>query len=1552
LARYLPTHSIRHFDSIAIRLASPEKIKDWAKNPNPNSFTTGEVKKPETINYRTFRPERDGLFCEAIFGPTKDWECSCGKYKRIKYKGVVCERCGVEVTLSKVRRERMGYVQLATPVSHIWFFKSVPSHLGLLLDLSLKELERVLYYEAYLVLDPGDSPLEFKDRLTEEQYQALLERGYHFRAETGASAVKEILDSIDLSQESALMEQELSITNSKQKAKKIRKRLGLVRGLQKTENHPSWMVLDVIPVMPPELRPLVALDGGRFATSDLNDLYRRVINRNNRLKRLVELKAPEVIIRNEKRMLQEAVDALIENGKHGRVVKGPGNRPLKSLSDMLKGKPGRFRQNLLGKRVDYSGRSVIVVGPELKLHQCGLPKKMALELFKPFIIRKLQERNYATTIKSAKRMTERLDEEVWEVLEEVIQEHPVLLNRAPTLHRLGIQAFQPHLVEGEAIRIHPLVCSAFNADFDGDQMAVHVPLSPEAQVEAQFLMASHRNILKPAHGNPIAVPDLDMVLGCNYLTKRVSAETVRGFGVGGHTLTAGEEGGRERVLRFASPAEVVYAYDAGHVKVHDLVDVRVSHEGGSAIVRTTPGRVLFNEALPPDLMPARTPRHSYPEEYGSSGLEIDDEDLITIGDEDVQQDRMRTLEDTDVTKPEMLFDCVDISTKSAPRAVRLPFVNRELKTRGLEALVAECFRVLGNRRSVELLNDLQNIGFRYATTSGLSLAITDFAYPSERGNLKAAAEKEVEGIRAEYQAGRISDGEQYNRIVAVWARLTEDVQKSLFDTLGRGTADQRQAALPAGGTPDNGGALPAVADGVDPDSEEHYAAGFNPVHIMADSGARARYDQMRQIAGMRGLMAKPDGSIIERPIFTSLREGLSVLEYFISTHGARKGLADTAIKTASSGYLTRKLVDVSQDVIVTTDDCGTLDGVTKTEMEADEEGSRLSTLLVGRVTTQSIVNPATNEELVPPNTVIDVEMADRLNGVELLEVTVRSPLTCETIWGVCQMCYGMDLTNHRLVDIGEAIGIIAAQSIGEPGTQLTMRTFHTGGTASTAAESSLIHARAREGKVVYHNLEPTTRDNGDVMALRNGAMSIEGPDGRERERRRVPAGSTILVTEGQSVVRDDELFTGAADHVPILTKVKGVLRFEDVIPGVTLEELVDDVTGQRERVITEYRENMPRAEILTAADGEVIEAYMLPAGARLSVNAGAEVLPGDTLARMPRQAAKTSDIVTGLPRVTELFEARKPKDHATISEITGEISFQGMSRGMQVVRVTPQDAPDNYREYKIPLGKFIVVQEGDSLEVGDPLTDGSLNPHDILDVKGKDEVQRYIVKEIKAVYRRQGERINDKHCEVIIRQMMKKVRVTDAGDTDFLEGDEIPLTSFRRENTRVATHPTVHVAEVALESADEYVGGEVGETIEIDGEVAIEEGGVLTGELLDKLRTAGLETLHMVFESDSSPAEAAPLLQGITKAALSTESFISAASFQQTTNVLTKAAAMGKRDTLRGLKENVIMGRLIPAGTGLSQHHRVTVAPRPPLPVGEEALPPGDDPALEASADD
>ena len=842
----------------------------------------------------------------------------------------------------------------------------------------------------------------------------------------------------------------------------------------------------------------------------------------------------------------------------------------------------------------------------------------------------------------------------------------------------------------------------------------------------------------------------------------------------------------------------------------------------------------------------------------------------------------------------------------------------------------------------------------------MSLAITDFAVPSDRDALRKRAEDEVEAIQSQYLDSQISDGERYNRIVAIWARLTEEVQKSLFVTLGRATTEQGPTALfgDASATlPDSveqsGSAIQETRGEGNGDVEEHYAEGFNPVHIMADSGARARYDQMRQIAGMRGLMAKPDGSIIERPIFTSLREGLSVLEYFISTHGARKGLADTAIKTASSGYLTRKLVDVSQDVIVTTHDCGTLDGITKTEMEADEEGSKLSELLIGRVTLRPIVDPTTGEELVPANTVIDVETSRRLDDVELLEVSVRSALTCETHWGVCQMCYGMDLTNHKLVDVGESIGIIAAQSIGEPGTQLTMRTFHTGGTASAeTGEASRVHARAREGTVIFHNLETTERPNGDVIALRNGTLSIEGPDGRERERRRVPAGAGVLVSDGQSVVRDDALYTWSADHVPILTKVKGFVRFADVIPGVTLEELVDETTGQRERVITDYRDNMPSAEILTAPDGEIIESYVLPAGARLSVNTGVEVLPGDTLARMPRQAAKTSDIVTGLPRVTELFEARKPKDHATISEITGTISFQGMSRGMQVVRVTPQDAPDDYREYKVPLGKFIVVQEGDYLEAGDPLTDGSLNPHDILDVKGRDEVQRYIVKEIKAVYRRQGERINDKHCEVIIRQMMKKVRVTDPGDTDFLEGDEIPLAAFRRENHRLATHPTAHVADVAVESAGEYVGGELGAAVEIGGEVVAEEGAALSGELLDQLKAAGIEAVQLVFESDGTPAEAAPVLQGITKASLSTESFISAASFQQTTNVLTKAAAMGKRDTLRGLKENVIMGRLIPAGTGLAEHRRLTVEAHRPLAADADALPPVEDAALDAPAED
>ena len=1297
LDRFLTTRSARRFDAIGIHLASPEMIRDWAKPTNPRSFNTGEVKKPETINYRTFKPERDGLFCEAIFGPVKDWECYCGKYKRIKHKDVVCERCGVEVTKSDVRRRKMGYIQLAAPVTHIWFFRGYPSYLSLLMDISPKELERVVYYEAYLTLDPGDSPLEVKEIITDDRRQELLEQGYRFRVNTGAAAVKEALDNMSMKDDINDMEAELAATNSKMKQQKIRKRLGALRAFEKSGNHPSWMIIEALPVMPPELRPLVALDGGRFASSDLNDLYRRVINRNNRLRKLSGMNAPELILRNERRMLQESIDAIIDNGKHGREVKGHNNRPMKSLSVMLKGKQGRFRQNLLGKRVDYSGRSVIVVGPELKLHQCGLPKKMALDLFKPFVIRKLQERDHNVNIKHAKKMVEDLSDEVWEALEEVIEEHPVLLNRAPTLHRLGIQAFQPHLVEGKAIRIHPLVCSAFNADFDGDQMAVHVPLSPEAQIEAKFLLSSTRNILKPAHGNPVAVPELDMVLGCNYLTKEIEKNADYKLGRGGH-IDGPADGNARRALSFANPEDVIYAYETNKIGIHEWVNVRIDSGGHSGVIQTTPGRVLFNQNLP----------------------------------------------------KEMLWECEDIHGETT----RLPFINREMKTKELDRLVADCFEQLGNRRAVEMLDHLKDIGFKYATISGLSLAITDFVVPVDRAALRRQAEEEVRQIQEQYRAGEISDGERYNRTVGIWAKLTEDVQQSLFHTLQKSTPDQRIPSLPdSGGTPalPDSGSAPALPDSgngetsenlpvsfdsaVDADdAEELYAPGFNPEHIMADSGARARYDQMRQISGMRGLMAKPDGSIIETPIFTSLREGLSVLEYFISTHGARKGLADTAVKTSQSGYLTRKLVDVAQDVIVTEEDCGAIDGVVKTMIEADEEGSTLAQTALGRVAAKDILNPADDSVLIEAGELITAQKAELLDEAEMFEVTLRSPLNCEAATGVCRMCYGADLSTRRLVDIGEAVGIIAAQSIGEPGTQLTMRTFHTGGAATAGtSEAAVVRVRAREGTVVFRNLDIAERPNGDLIALRNGRLVIEGDSGRVIENRRVSAGSILQVRDGQRVEKETPLFR-EPDHVPVLTKAAGVVQFNNVIQGSTVEESIDETTGQRDLVVVGHNPNWkslkPKIAILDSVGGRVIdsadvlewstllvrdgqrvdketplfraqnheptlaneagivkfhdliqgttveefideatgqrdlivvpndpqvrimirdsdgeiESYILPLQARLSVKEGETAAKGDTLARVPLDTAKTIDIVSGLPRVQQLFEASKPKD--------------------------------------------------------------------------------------------------------------------------------------------------------------------------------------------------------------------------------------------------------------------------------------------------------------------
>ncbi len=1348
----------KYFDAITVRIASPEQIRMWAKKTachclpgRSKDCTCGEVKKPETINYRTFRPEPDGLFCEAIFGPQKDWECACGKYKRIKHKGVVCDRCGVEVTRKEVRRERMGYIQLAAPVSHIWFFKGLPSRIGLILDISHRSLEKVLYFESYIVLDPKDAPLEKKQLLSESEYNQYKQEYADFRAEMGAAAIKELLAEIDLESEIASLRKELDETQSKQKEKKLTKRLKLLTAIQRSGNESEWMILDVIPVIPPELRPLVPLDGGRFATSDLNDLYRRVINRNNRLKRLMELRAPEVIIRNEKRMLQEAVDALLDNGRHGRVVRGPGNRPLKSLSDMLKGKPGRFRQNLLGKRVDYSGRSVIVVGPELRINECGLPRKMALELFKPFIIRRLQEKGYATTIKSAKKMAEKATNEVWEVLEEVITEHPVILNRAPTLHRLGIQAFQPKLVEGKAIMIHPLVCQAFNADFDGDQMAVHVPLSTEAQIEAKLLMMASQNLLKPAHGRPIAVPDLDIVLGCNYLTKERD---------GGLAL--------ERV--FSNADDVIIAVDSNFIGLHNPIRFRVNGK----IIRTTPGRVIFNEIL-----------HN-----------------------------------------EFVFH--DKETDSD-----VPFCNMEMEARDLADLVAMCYDKYGNRRTAQFLDDLKDLGFRYATKAGISICMDDMAIPKNKQDLVSQAQEEVKEVTERYQKGEMTDGERYNRSINIWGRLKSELEEALFETLRE-------------------------------DSSIYGAPSFNSVHIMTDSGARSKKDAINQIAGMRGLMSKPSGEIIETPIFANLREGLTVLEYFISTHGARKGLADTAIKTASSGYLTRKLVDVAQDVIISEEDCGTFNGIIKTSLGIEDEAGALAEKISGRIAAEDITDR--DETIVGRNEEITKEIARKIEDAGISRVMVRSPLTCESERGICRMCYGADLSSWRLVNVGEAIGIIAAQSIGEPGTQLTMRTFHTGGAVSGVEEQSTVEAKST-GIVKYDNVKTVSRPGGTlVVTNRNGEITVLDETEVERERHAAIYGSTLTVADGGRIEKGRMLMEWDPHNDPILTEIGGRTKFEDIVEGITMREEIDESTGLANRVIIEHREENLHAGIaILDDDGNMVSRYDMPTGAHISVHDGDVVSPGDVLANIPSEISKAKDIVQGLPRVTELFEARKPKDCATISDIDGRVEFAGISRGMRILKVVNPNGME--QEYRIPRGKRLIIRESDEVSAGDRLTDGPINPHDILSVLGESEVQSYLVNEVQEVYRAAGEHINDKHIEVIVSQMLRKVRIVSAGDTEFLVGDEVDRVAFRGENQRV-------------------IGSAEG-------------------------------------DEPPRPATAEPILQGITKAALSTESFISAASFQQTTNVLTTAAISGKRDELRGLKENVIMGHLIPAGTGFPTYRQL-----------------------------
>ena len=1351
------------FDSMKIKVASPEKIRSWSY---------GEVKKPETINYRSFKPEKDGLFCAKIFGPIKDWECNCGKYKRMKHRGIVCDKCGVEVIQSKVRRERMGHIELAAPVAHIWFLKGVPSRIGTLLDMSLKGLERILYFECYVCVDPGSTDLTEKELVSEEKLRSL-QSEYSpgsYKVGIGAEAIRELLRKIDIAAKWDEIKAKAKTSASATLKKKYAKQLKVLEAFRKSGNMPEWMILDVIPVLPPELRPLVPLDGGRFATSDLNDLYRRVINRNNRLKRLIELKAPGVIIRNEMRMLQEAVDALFDNGRRGRAIRGPNKRPLKSLSDMLKGKQGRFRQNLLGKRVDYSGRTVIVVGPELRLHQCGLPKKMALELFKPFIFHKLEERGAATTIKSAKRLVEKERPEVWDALDEVIREHPVLLNRAPTLHRLGIQAFDPVLVEGKAIRLHPLVCAAFNADFDGDQMAVHVPLSVEAQVEARVLMMSINNILSPASGKPIAVPSQDMVLGCYWLTK--------------------ERGGCKGEGKiFGSPEEVRTAFDSEAVEVHARIKVRV--EG--ALVQTTVGRVIMSEVLPPGM----------------------------------------------------------------------PFANANklMTKKEMTKLIDTVYRQAGHRETVTFLDKVKDTGFHYATRAGISICIDNMHIPTTKQELLGKAQKEVGEIEKQYGEGLITNGERYNKVIDIWAHVTEQIASEMMKELG------------AGGDPNK-------------------AESFNPIFMMADSGARGSSQQIRQLGGMRGLMAKPSGEIIETPITANFREGLTVLQYFISTHGARKGLADTALKTANSGYLTRRLVDIAQDVIINEIDCGTTDGITVNALvEGGEIIQQIEERVLGRLAAEDIRDPVTGEIIVSANQEIDEDRAKAIVEAAVDGVKIRSVLTCQSRRGVCRSCYGRDLARGRLVEKGEPVGVIAAQSIGEPGTQLTMRTFHIGGTASKVVEQTVTESKHTgtikfmsfdaKKNVDVHNagIAVKNKEGEWVVMNRNAKIAVVDEAGREREKYSIIYGAKIKVKDGGRIEIGQKLVEWDPYSLTILTEVGGKVAYGDIVEGVTMKEEFDEVTGLSRKVIVEHSgatlrprmsvkdESGKTAKVAAAAN---VARYLLPVGANIFVEKGAIVTPGDVLAKIPRETTKTKDITGGLPRVAELFEARKPKETAVISEIDGEISYDGFVKGMRKVLVN--NKMGDVKEYFIPKGKHINVHEGDWVRAGEPLMDGSANPHDILDVLGPNELQKYLVNEVQDVYRLQGVTINDKHIEIIVRQMLRKVRIEDPGDTEFLLGSQVSKMLFDEENERVVA-------------------------------------------------------------KKGQPALGKPVLLGITKAALTTDSFISAASFQETTRVLTEAAINGRKDPLRGLKENVIVGRLIPAGTGFSEYRDTFVVSPKPEPV-------------------
>ena len=1354
------------FDSIRIGLASPEMIRSW-------SF--GEVKKPETINYRTFKPEREGLFCAKIFGPVKDYECLCGKYKRLKHRGVICEKCGVEVALAKVRRERMGHIELASPVAHIWFLKSLPSRIGLLLDITLRDIERVLYFESYIVIDPGMTTLERGQMMNDEQYfEAMEEFGDDFDARMGAEAIQALLKDLDMAQEAAQLREDIPATNSETKIKKLSKRLKLMEAFLASGNKPEWMVLTVLPILPPDLRPLVPLDGGRFATSDLNDLYRRVINRNNRLKRLLDLSAPDIIVRNEKRMLQESVDALLDNGRRGRAITGSNKRPLKSLADMIKGKQGRFRQNLLGKRVDYSGRSVIVVGPYLRLHQCGLPKKMALELFKPFIFSKLELRGLATTIKAAKKMVERETAEVWDILAEVIREHPVMLNRAPTLHRLGIQAFEPVLIEGKAIQLHPLVCAAYNADFDGDQMAVHVPLTIEAQLECRALMMSTNNILSPANGDPIIVPSQDVVLGIYFMTR--------------DRINAKGEG-----MVFADVAEVQRAYGAKHVDLQAKVKVRVteyvksqdgSMQATDAVTDTTVGRALLSEIMP----------------------------------------------------------------KGLPYSL----INQTMKKKGISTLINACYRNVGLKETVIFADQLMYTGFAYATRSGASVGVNDFVIPAKKEIIINGAEDEVREIEAQFRDGLVTQGEKYNKVIDIWSRANELVAGAMMDSLKIDTV------------------INAAGEEVEQES-------FNSVYMMADSGARGSAAQMRQLGGMRGLMAKPDGSIIETPITANFREGLSVQEYFISTHGARKGLADTALKTANSGYLTRRLVDVAQDLVVTEVDCGTEDGLTMLPViDGGDVRVPLGDRILGRMIAQDVVNPTTGELLIAKNTLIDEAWVERLENDESLssvdQVKVRSPITCETRHGICSSCYGRDLGRGHQVNIGEAVGVVAAQSIGEPGTQLTMRTFHIGGAASRAAAEDKIQVK-NGGEIRLHNLKAVTRIDGNMVTTsRSVEVGVTDQHGRERERYKVPYGSLIQVSDGARVEAGEVAATWDPHTHPIVSEMAGKVVFVGLDEGLTISLRTDDLTGLSSIQVLTVGERpaagkdlRPMIKLVDAKGNDIINPesgapaqYLLPGGALLSITDGGQVEIGDVIARIPQESATTKDITGGLPRVADLFEARKPKEAAILAEVSGIVSYGKETKGKNRLVITPTDGSDNYEEL-IPKWRVLNVFEGETVVKGEVIADGPFNPHDILRILGVEELARFITTEVQDVYRLQGVVINDKHIEVIVRQMLRKVDVVASGDTNLIKGDQVEYTRYLEANEKM-------IAE-------------------------------------DKIIS------HMQ-----------RVLLGITKSSLATESFISAASFQETTRVLTEGAVTGKKDHLRGLKENVVVGRLIPAGTGLAYH--------------------------------